>query len=97
MLDKIFKALSLTHPTTGQRDVMITLVVFAVVVCAAKFFLNDVSITTGTHTVNLGHTDSFSFGSFLTPILGAHGYMNGRSSDTTLLANGTQSVDNPDV
>ena len=98
MIDRLFKSLALKHPTTGQIDVMITLVVFAVVICAIKFVLNDVTITTAGHTINLGHTDAFSFGSFLTPILGAHGYMSANNPipGDELLTNGTGKVDNPD-
>ena len=93
MLNKIFKSLLLDHPRTGKTDVLMTLVVFVVVICGIKFLLDGVQINIAGHILNFGHTDSFSYGSLLSPVLGAHGYVDVRGSEIS--SNGR--VDNPDL
>jgi hypothetical protein len=98
MIDRLFRSLAITHPKTGTIDVMITLLVFAVVVCAIKFFLSDMTIVLANRTITFGHVDPFSFSSFLAPMFGAHGYMSGqqRQSDNDIINNGSCKVDDPD-
>lgn len=75
MIDKLFGALGVRHPSTGQVDVILSLVVFVVVICGLKFLLDGVSIQIFGHMVSFGHVDSMSYGTMLAPTLGAHGYI----------------------
>lgn len=75
MIDKLFGALGVRHPSTGEIDVILSLVVFVVVICGLKFLLDGVSIQVFGHMVSFGHVDSMSYGTMLAPTLGAHGYI----------------------
>ena len=67
----------LKHPSTGIEDPMMTLSVIAALACVVKFLADGVTFTLYGHTMNLGHADSMAYGALLTPILGAHGYIQG--------------------
>jgi|SRR5579859_4495289 len=92
MLDKLGKLLSTHDKNSGKTDVILTLVVLAVMSAVIKFLLDGVTIDIFGHIINFGHTDSVSYGTMLSPILGAHGYMSGRGSNISTLSR----VDNPD-
>lgn len=72
MLNKLLTNLWIKHPRTGQVDAMLSLVVFVVVICAIKFLFDGAHFVILGHAFDVGHTDSFSYGSLLTPVLGAH-------------------------
>lgn len=93
MLDKVFKLIWLNHPKTGKADVLMSLAVFVVVICAIKFLFDGVVVNIFGHTFSFGHTDSFSYGTFLSPVLGAHGYLAGKNTEQGY---NISRVDNPD-
>lgn len=62
-----------SHPTTGKRDVLVTVTILICCVCAAKFLFEGISFTLFGHIISLGHADSMSYGAMLGPTLGAHG------------------------
>lgn len=94
MINKLFGALGVRHPTTGQIDVILSLVVFVVVICGIKFLLDGVSIQVMGHVVNFGHVDSMSYGTMLAPTLGAHGYITTKGQAPAPTYN--NQVDNPE-
>jgi hypothetical protein len=57
---------------------LVTLSVLAVTVAAIRFLFDGVQFHFGTHTFGFDHTDPLSYGSILTPILGAHSYIGTR-------------------
>lgn len=65
--------------------------VLVVAVCALRFLFDGLSVTIGGHNLTLGHIDALAYGSILTPVLGAHGYIKAS------LNKGRKRVDNPDV
>lgn len=79
----------LKHPKTGAPDLMTTAIVIAVLVASFKFLLDGLSINIAGHTITFGHLEALAYGSFLTPILGAHSYIDTRKTDKP-------KVDNPD-
>lgn len=94
MIDKLFGAIGVKHPTTGQVDVILSLVVFVVVICGLKFLFDGVSIHVFGHLVSFGHVDSMSYGTMLAPTLGAHGYITTKGAAPSPTYN--NQVDNPD-
>ena len=77
------------HPRTGQQDPMLTLSVFVVIACTVKFIFEGVNFSIAGHIFNFGHVDAMTYGALLTPVLGAHSYMNVKIPSTN-------KVDNPD-
>ena len=94
MIQKLFKAIGVQHPTTGEVDVILSLVVFVVVICGLKFLLDGVSLQIFGHLINFGHVDSMSYGTMLAPTLGAHGYIATKGVAPSPTYN--NQVDNPD-
>lgn len=85
------------HPRTGLGDPMLTITVIAVGIAALKFLLDGASITLFGHILDFGHVDPLTYGSLLTPILGAHSWQNTRPNTMNgLTVKGTGNVDNPD-
>ena len=80
----------LNHPTTGKPDILATAVAFVVVIAGLRFALDGLNINIFGHLISIGHTDSLSYGSLLSPVLGAHGYVSTRPSQSI------SRVDNPD-
>lgn len=64
------KALELKHLTA-----------LVVIAAAVKFLLDGITAQYGGYTLNLGHLDSMTYAAFLTPVLGAHGYVLGRKTE----------------
>lgn len=60
---------------------MVYLTSIAVLSCCFRLILEDVSFNCCGVTFGIGHTDPMAFGSLLTPILAAHGYIKGKSKD----------------
>ena len=79
----------LVNAKTNKEDVMLTLVFYVVIIAGIKFLLDGVEFTFQGHLVNLGHTDGGVYAAFLTPILGAHGYIDSKVQHLQ------QKVDNP--
>ncbi len=46
-----------------------------VIVCCFRFLLDGVEWTLFGHPISFGHVDPLAYGSILTPVLGAHGYI----------------------
>ena len=90
MIKRLLRFFTVKHKDSEEVDVILSLVVFAVIIAGLKFLLDGVSVTIFGHLVNFGHTDSLSYGSMLTPILGAHGYISGQPTKSA------GKVDNPD-
>jgi len=61
--------------------------VIVVLVCSIRFLLDGITVSMFGHSLTVGHTDPLAYGSFLAPLLGAHGYIHTR----------TTKVDNPDA
>lgn len=59
------------------QDPLFALIVFSVVIAVAKFLIDGVTFEIAGHPVNLGHMDPLAYGSLLTPLLAAHGYIKG--------------------
>ncbi len=93
MLQALLNLIKVNHPKTGKPDVILTMVVFVIVVCAIKFLLDGVTLKLFGHVISFGHTDSFSYGSLLSPVLGAHGFIEGKNASTY---NSINRVDDPD-
>lgn len=53
-----------------------------VIAAAVKFLLDGVTFSVNGHPMDLGHLDSMTYATFLTPVLGAHGWVLGRGSKT---------------
>jgi hypothetical protein len=79
MLQTLLKLILVKHPVSGKTDVILSLVVFAVMICGFKFLLDGMVINIMGHVISFGHTDSLSYGSILSPILGAHGFIEGKN------------------
>lgn len=54
---------------------MDTLTTLVTIICAVRFLLDGVSASFFGHTFALGHMDPLAYGSFLTPVFAAHGYI----------------------
>lgn len=89
MFDRILRLFWVIHPNTGRKDPILSLSAFCIIVCSLKFFLDGVVIHLMGHSVAFGHVDALSYGSLLTPVLGAHGY-------TAVRGEAVNKVDNPD-
>lgn len=87
----------LKHPRTGLPDVMATMTMVVVIASAIKFLLDGVSLVINGHTISFGHADSMSYGTLLTPVLGAHSFVNTRPNTMSPIRDGSQEVDNPDA
>lgn len=61
--------------------------VVASIACILKFLVEGVSFVFNGHPVSLGHVDSMTYGTLLTPLWGGHAYMQTNK----------QKVDNPDA
>jgi len=61
------------------KDPLFVLVAFAVICAVVKFLADGVTFTAFGHPVSLGHVDPLAYGSLLTPILAAHGYIKGQT------------------
>lgn len=75
-----------------MKNPTLLLSVLAVAVCALRLLLDGVSFKLFGSIVSIPHTDPLAYGSFLTPVLGAHGYMNRNTMGGKL----PQKVDDPD-
>lgn len=64
---KIFK-----HTPAG--DVFMTMSMIATLSASARFLLEGLSFTFAEHSLTFSHIDATTYGAFLLPILGAHGY-----------------------
>lgn len=56
---------------------------YTVIVCVIKFLFEGVTFDVLGHAVNLGHADAMTYGALLTPILGAHAFINTRPDQPT--------------
>lgn len=63
----------------AQVNHMKTLVIIAVLAATLKFLTDGVTL--GNNTVSFGHLDPLAYGAFLTPILGAHGFMSTKKTE----------------
>lgn len=70
--------LFIKHPGTGEPDVMTTLLVITTTVASLKFLMDGVTLHISSHVISFGHMDALSYGSLLAPLLGAHGYIEGK-------------------
>ena len=52
-----------------------------VVTCSIKFLFDGVSLDLLGHSVNFGHIEPSAYLGILTPVLGAHGWIKGRSNE----------------
>lgn len=77
------------HPKTGIPDEMVTMIVIATAAATIRFFFDGVDMTVAGHHVGFSKLDPLAYGAFLTPILGAHGYLSGKDKSKP-------KVDNPD-
>ena len=71
----------LTNPKTKRQDVIYTLTALATLAAITKFMFEGVEFTVLGQTFNLGHADPLTYGAFLAPILGAHGYTQARDTN----------------
>lgn len=77
---------------------MLTLVAVAVIAAVARFLLDGVAISIAGHVFAFSKTDPLAYGSLLTPILGAHGYMNTRPNTINPIQDGSNpEIDDPDA
>lgn len=73
----------LKNPKTGVPDLMTTLTTITVLVATLKFLLDGVTLTLKGHTLDFGHLDSMTYGMFLAPILGTHGWVETKTTKET--------------
>lgn len=59
------------------QDPLLALIGFSVICCVGKFLIDGVTFTVHGSPVSLGHMDPLAYGSLLTPLLAAHGYIKG--------------------
>jgi hypothetical protein len=59
------------HPTTSMA-------IIVVAVCALRFLFDGVIFSIAGHIITIPHVDPLSYGSILTPVLAAHGYLRGK-------------------
>lgn len=59
----------------GSSNLMTTITVVTVLAAVARFLLDGVILTLGTHVFNFGHVDSLTYTAILAPVLGAHGWI----------------------
>lgn len=67
----------------GMKDtnsVILKLSVLVVLACTVKFLLEGVVLHYGTTSIDLGHADSLAYAALLSPVLGTHGYLQGKKS-----------------
>lgn len=83
----------LKHPRTGLPDVMLTLSTVVVLAASVKFLLEGINLTIFGHMVNFGHADAMTYGTLLTPVLGAHGYTMTRPNTANPIASQGDSND----
>lgn len=87
----------LKHPKTNKPDVILTLTAIAVLAAVAKFLMEGVEFSLFGHVFNAGHTESTAYATFLSPLLGAHSYMD---SKLPFIPSGQETritPDNPDA
>lgn len=65
----------------NSKDPWFTLVAFATICVVIKFMAAGITFTVGGVTVNLGNVEAMAYGSLLTPILAAHGYIKGKKPE----------------
>lgn len=65
----------------NSKDPWFTLVAFTTVCVTIKFLLSGVVVTVAGVALNLGNVDAMAYGSILTPILAAHGYIKGKKPE----------------
>ena len=54
---------------------MVLLTVLTVVVCCIRFVFDGVTVPIGEKALSVGHTDPLAYGSILSPVLAAHGFV----------------------
>lgn len=54
------------------------LCIAVVLVACIKFLLDGVTVHLAGISFDLGHVDAMAYGALLTPVLGAHGWIEGR-------------------
>lgn len=82
----------LKHPQTNEPDLLMTLAWVVTLVCSIKFLFEGIEITIGAHTLSLGHADATTYAAMLAPVLGAHGWKEGKAARPAP----ANKVDNPD-
>lgn len=77
---------------------MVTMTVLATTAAVIKFLLDGVSIDVAGHVLSFGHVDSMAYGSLLTPVLAAHGFVDTRPSrsESVMVPKDGKAVDDPD-
>lgn len=63
-------------------------------VCSIRFLFDGITFSYGEHSFIVGHIDSLAYGSILTPVLVAHGYVKTRLDSINAVK---MKVDNPDA
>lgn len=62
-------------PKVNRSDMILTLTTIVVLAATLKFLLDGASITMGEHIIVFGHVDSMTYGTLLSPVLAAHGFL----------------------
>lgn len=81
--------------TYFYKNPTLTLSFIVVSVCALRFLFDGLSLNILGHTLDIGHMDPLAYGSILTPVLGAHGYVQTRRNYHSM-PKGSE-IDNPDA
>jgi hypothetical protein len=70
------------------RNPTVLMSLIVVTVCAIRFLFDGLSITIKDYTLTIGHMDSLAYGSILTPVLAAHGYIRSKLGNKKVDKNG---------
>lgn len=84
----------LKNPKSNKPDGVLTLAFIVTIAATIKFLLDGVTVTVADHVINFGKVDALSYGSLLAPVLGAHGYLDGRFKKRE---ESNERPDNPDL
>lgn len=68
----------INDPETGKPSEMVTLSMVVTLSAALRFLLDGITLDIYHHIFTFGHVDAMTYLAFLSPIVGAHGYIKGR-------------------
>lgn len=69
----------INDPKTGQPDELVTLTTLVTLAAVGRFLVDGVTIQVFGHTMQFGHVDPMTYLAFLSPIVGTHGYIKGKT------------------
>lgn len=62
-----------------MKSPTLSLSILVVVVCCFRFLMDGMEWSLFGHTITFNHIDAMTYGALLTPVLGAHGYIDSQS------------------